>query len=399
MAKDHISEENDIGALVREMETAFISGGGTLTSKYVTSDLYDDINKIYAYLESKHWSGEQDSLGREKPFFNIVKSAVNVYYRATDLDRKHISIKAAKLSDTIPAFVAMVHLQEWMRRENFGAFLNNWGMDLAAFNSSIVKFIERDGKLHPMVIPWSRIICDQVDFASNPKIEILELTEAQLYQRVETHGYDAELVEKLCDARKARELTDKTQKDQKNNYIKLYEVHGNLPLSYVTGKDKDAHTYEQQMHVISFVERKEKGRYDDFTLVSGREEQDPYLLTSLLPSTDGSISLMGAVKNLFQAQWMLNHSAKSIKDTLDIGSKLFFQTADAHFVGRNVIKAVETGDIFVHAENKPLTQPGTKHQRRPGQSAVVEVAGLRDQRRVREHDGQHRAIGHRVASG
>lgn len=355
MSETYISEQNDVGQLVREMESAFTSGGGTLTSKYVTSDLYDDINKIYAYLESKHWTGEQDSLGRDKPFFNVVVAARNIYYRATDIDRKNINIKATKTKETIPAFMAQVHLANWMRRENFGAFLNDWGLDLAGFNSCVVKFIESKGKLHPMVVPWSRLICDQVDFDSNPKIEILELTEAQLYQRVETHGYDKDMVEKLCDALKARELTDGQDKDSKSNYIKLYEVHMNGKLSYITGKDKDQDTYVQQMHVISFVSSKEKGRYDDFTLVSGREDQDPYMLTSLLPNTDGSVSLNGAVKNLFQAQWMLNHTAKAIKDALDVSSKHIFQTADTNFVNRNVLTAVESGDIMIHDVNKPLS--------------------------------------------
>lgn len=350
------TDNKDICELIREAETAFISGGGTQTSKYVNSDLYDDISKIYAYLESKHWSGETDSQGREKPFFNIVIAARNVWYRATDIDRKDINVRATKASDTVSAFLATVHLQQWMRKDNFGAFLNDWGIDLAGFNSSVVKFIESKGELHAMVVPWSRLIVDQVDFASNPKIEILELTKAQLYQRIDTHGYDRDMVEQLCDALAARETTDGQDKDTKNNYIKLYEIHGNLPLSYLTGNDSDEDTYQQQMHIISFVASKEKGEFDDFTLYSGKETQDPYLLTCLLPNTDGSVSLMGSVKSLFESQWMLNHTAKSMKDQLDIASKLLFQTADTHFVGRNVLTAIEQGDILIHAVNQPLTQ-------------------------------------------
>lgn len=346
-------DNKDISELVREAETNFISGTGTLTSKYVTSDLYDDINKIYAYLESAHWTGDTDSRGRDKPFFNIVNGIRNIWYRATDLDRKNVNVKATKISHTVPALLATIHLQEWMRREDFGSFLNKWGMDLASFNSSVVKFIKNEGKLHPMIVPWSRLIVDQVDFDSNPKIEILELTESQLRQR---KGYNQDMVEKLCDALAARELTDTQDKDTKSDYIKLYEVHGNLPLSYLTGKESDTYKYEQQMHIISFVAKKETGQYDDFTLYAGREEKDPYILTSLLPNTDGSISLLGSVKTLFNAQWMINHTVKSIKDQLDIASKLLFQTSDTNYVNRNVLTAIESGDIMVHAINQPLTQ-------------------------------------------
>jgi len=352
----YLTENKDIGQLVREAESAFTSGGGTLMSKYVTTDLYSDINRIYAYLESKHISGDTDSLGRDKPFFNIVIAARNIYYRATDIDRKNIEVKATKSSDTVPAFLATVHLQNWMRKENYGAFLNDWGMELAAFNSAVVKHVESNGELHPMVVPWSRLIVDQVNFDANPKIEILELTQGELKRRVKTHGYDKKIVYNLCDSLEARETTDGQEKDQKANYIKLYEVHGLFPVSYLTGKDKDADKFEQQMHVISFLEGKEEGEYDDYTLVSGRESRDPYMLTSLLPATDGSISLNGAVKNLFDAQWMMNHTVKSIKDQRDVASKLIFQTADGTFVGRNVLSAIEQGDILIHAVNMPLTQ-------------------------------------------
>lgn len=345
------TEQDPIGAYVRQAETDFTSGGGTLTSKYVTSDLYEDINKIYAYLESKHTTGEKDTLGRDKPFFNIVLAARNIWYRATDIDRSNIEVTPSKSSHVVLAFIATVLLQNWMKKENFGAFLNDWGMDLASFNSSVVKFIEAEGKLHAMVIPWSRLICDMVNFDANPKIEILELTEGELYQR---KGYDADMIEKLCDALAARTTTDNTPIDHKSNYIKLYEVHGLFPLSYLTGKDADEDEYVQQMHVISYVASKEQGKFDDFTLYSGREAEDPYMLTSLLPNTDGSVSLNGSVKNLFTAQWMMNHTVKSIKDQLDLSSKVFFQTADATFVGRNVINAVEQGSILIHKPNEPI---------------------------------------------
>jgi hypothetical protein len=102
---------------------------------------------------------------------------------------------------------------------------------------------------------------------------------------------------------------------------------------------------------------KEKGKGEDvFTLYKGREEKDPFMLTWLIPSEDGSISLNGSVKNLFQAQWMVNHTKKAIKDQLDLASKLIFQTSDGNFIGQNALSAIETGDIMIHAVNQPLTQ-------------------------------------------
>jgi hypothetical protein len=345
--------EQSIGSLVRKAEQDFINGNITL-SKYVQESPYDDLAKIDAYLNSKHTSGDKDTLNRDKPFFNIVLAARNIWFRATDIDRKNIRIKATKAKELVASFLATIHLQEFMKKEDFGTFLNTWGLYLASYNSAICKFVEQDGHLHAMVMDWQKMIVDFIDFDSNAKIEILELTEAQLRQR---KGYDQDQVDALCRALSTRETPGKQKKDNKSNYIRLYEVHGNLPLSYLTGKEEDEYEYVQQMHVISFVAGKQKGRFDDYTLVSGREKQDPYMLTSLIKSTDGSISLNGSVKNLFEAQWMQNHTVKAIKDQLDLASKLIFQTNDSNFANKNALSAIESGDIMVYAlDRNPLTQ-------------------------------------------
>lgn len=200
-------------------------------------------------------------------------------------------------------------------------FLNEWGRALASYGSAVVKFIESEGQLHSMVIPWNRLIVDQIDFDNDVVIEVLELTPAQLKKR---KGYDQEIVDKLIDSVTVRETLGKQRKDNKLNFIKLYEVHGELPLSYITGKDKDDDTYVQQMHVISYVESKEKGKFDDFTLFKGREAKNPYMITHLIKE-DGRTQSIGAVENLFEAQWMVNtlqsKSRTSLTLLLNLSSK------------------------------------------------------------------------------
>lgn len=346
-----MSYKPNICEMVRDLEQDY-TFGKTKSSKYVEKSMYEDLCTIDAYLNSKHVSGPTDSLGREKPFFNIVTAAVNIWFRSTDIDTRNIKIKATKSGDVLAAFLATVHIQDWMRRENFAMFINDWGRALARYGSSVPKFVEKDGKLHCNVIPWQRLIVDPVDFENNIKVEILEYTEAQLYQQ---EGYDKEIVEKLCDAQSSRETIDGTDKDNKDNYIKLYEVHGLLPLSFLTDKEEDDDTYVQQMHVVSFIAGKEKGEFDDYTLIKGKEAKDPYMLTHLIKE-DGQTLSIGAVQHLFEAQWMMNHTAKSIKDYLDITSKLILQTSDGTFLNNNALTAIENGDILIHKPDQPITQ-------------------------------------------
>lgn len=346
-----IEINSNIGELVRSSEQNFTSGTTTM-SKYVTENIYEDISKIDAYLSSRHISGEKDSLDRTKPFFNIVVAKRNIWFRATDIDRRNIKIGATKRSDLVTSFLANAKLQDWMKKANFGQFLNDWGIGLAGYGSYISKFVESDGNLYAMTIPWQRIICDSVDFENNPKIEILELTPSQLRKR---KGYDKDMVESLITSQlEARELTDGQRKDNKDDYIKLYEVHGELPLSWLTEKEEDENEYVQQMQVVSFVADKE-GVYNDYALYKGREEKDPYMITHLLKK-DGYTLSDGSVKSLFQAQWMMNHTIKSIKDQLDLASKLIFQTSDGNYIGQNALNAIENGQILIHKQNEPLTQ-------------------------------------------
>ena len=342
----------NIGSLVRQLEQDDQDGSTTI-SKYVEFNQRENLDKIDAYLNSKHISGEEDSMGRSKPFFNIVTAATNIWYRATDIDRKNIRIIPTKLSDETTSFLATILLQEWMRKEAFGRFLNDWGLSLARYGSTILKFVEKGGELHSKVMPWANMIVDPVDFDANPKIERLWLTPAQLLKR---KGYDKKFVLELIDAVETRETADGQDKDDKVGYIPIYEIHGELPLSYLTEDEKDDKEFVQQMHAISYVESKETdNEYDDYTLVSGKEKKDPYMITHLIEA-DGRTQSIGAVEHLFQAQWMQNHSSKVIKDNLDLASKLIFQTSDGNFVGQNALQSIENGDILIHKQGNPLTQ-------------------------------------------
>jgi hypothetical protein len=348
-------EKISVHETIRKAEQNYTNGSTTL-GKYVSWSMHDTIETIDAYLNSKHVSGPVDSLGRDKPFFNIVSAATNIWYRATDLDRKDIRYVPTKSSSVVLAFVANVLLQNWMTKSRFGVFLNQWGRALARYGSVVLKFVEKDGELVASVIPWNRFIADPVQFDALPRIEKFYLTPAQLRRMPE---YNQNMVESLINGLGSRETIDGQQKDNMSEFVELYEVHGELPVALLEDDPQAADedkwiTYRQQMHVVSFIEGKD-GQFDDYTLFKGKEAQDPYLITHLIEE-DGRTLGIGAVEYLFDAQWMVNHTAKNMKDTLDLSSKLIMQTADANFVGRNVLNAIETGDILVHAPDKPLTR-------------------------------------------
>lgn len=333
--------------LVKERENNYINGNTEL-SKYVSYSQYENINKIEAYLYSKHVSGDTDALGREKPFFNIVTAACNIWYRATDIDRKNIKFKATKSTDVLPAFLANIILQDWMKKSRFGVFLNDWGRTLAKYGSCVSKFVEVDGELLVSVVPWGKLITDSVDFENNVRIERQYYTPAQLRLNP---VYDQEVVEKLIEnSKQVRTIMGGQTVDTLADYIEVYEVQGNLPKSYLTDDEEDDEEYVNQIHIISYDTDS-----NDYHLYKGRLKKLQHIKTDLIKE-DGRAMGIGAVEHLFEAQWMVNHSAKLIKDQLDLVSKVIFQTSDTNYVGRNALQNIENGDIMIHAINQPLTQ-------------------------------------------
>src|SRR3990167_8898426 len=136
-----MSDKQSIHELIREAEENYKTGK-TRLGDYVEWSMRDTVEKIIAYSNSKPTTGETDSLGRKKPFFNIVTAAVNIWYRATDIDRKDIVVLPNSSSTVVAAFLANVILQQWMKKARFGVFLNEWGRTLAQYGGAIVKFVE-----------------------------------------------------------------------------------------------------------------------------------------------------------------------------------------------------------------------------------------------------------------
>lgn len=354
------NSEQSICEIVRKAEANYVSGS-TQISEHVNFSMKDTIDTIDAYINSRFISGNEDDLGRPKPFFNIVLAVRNIWLRATDLDRKNIRIKATKSSQYLMAFLANIHLQHWMRKINFGTFLNEWGRTLATYGSAVSKFSEKDGELIAEVIPWSRLLVDSVDFENNPKIEKLYFTPSQLRANP---NYDPEMVNSLIeDSKQTRRNWSSQQKDNKSDYICIYEVHGNLSQATYNEskgyevKEGDDKIFFQQMHVISFNGK--RGKYNDYTLYCGKEKQDPYVITHLIRE-DGRTLSIGPVESLFDAQWMANDNAVLIKNQLELASKIIFQTADPNFLGRNVLTQIQNGTILQHSPNMPITQVNNK---------------------------------------
>lgn len=339
--------------LVEDQISDYISKRVSVTDVYEHSQ-YQTLQQVENFIHSRFGSGQLDSRGNPKPFFNITVGKRNIAVRATDIDRKDITMQAPDSDEYFRAFVASKFNHQLMKKMRMQDYLNEWGEALPTYGSAITKIVENKDGLHIKICDWMTTVCDPANFDSAPVIEKLTLTPGELREKT-SEGWDADQIEALIDAKlePRTNLKGKTVY-QEPGYITVYEVHGKLPSAYLlkTPRSRDWKTYKRQMQVISMVED-DKERID-FTLYKGKESKNPYSI-SHWKKVAGRTLGVGVVEDMFEPQIWSNYSVKQMKDQLDLASKTIYQTADGNFAARNVLTNLQNGDFLVHAVNSPVT--------------------------------------------
>jgi hypothetical protein len=102
---------------VRETRDNYRSDTVQITPGYEFSQ-YETLRTIELYHNSHFLSTNKDSLGREKPFYNITKFRVNVAMRATDLDTKDVHIESDRPGDEafVQSFLLSLKNRIWMKQ-------------------------------------------------------------------------------------------------------------------------------------------------------------------------------------------------------------------------------------------------------------------------------------------
>jgi hypothetical protein len=186
-------------SVIEQQIDNYISEKVTITDAHQFSQ-YETIQQIENFMHSKFTSGQVDSRGNPKPFFNITKGNVNIAVRATDIDRKDIKMKESGSDDYFRAFVALKYNQELMKQMRLQDYLNEWGEDLPQNGSVVTEVIEKSKESKMSVTDWSTSVCDPASFDSAPFIKMLTLTPGELRLK-EKEKWDADVIEALIEAK------------------------------------------------------------------------------------------------------------------------------------------------------------------------------------------------------
>ncbi len=172
------------------------------------------INRNYNYYHSNFESGEFDSQGFKKYFFNINRNPCNVSTKAIDFDTKDIVFQTAPGGDYLQTWFFERDLRFWFKDIGFGSVLNRIFEELPKFGTSVIKLIAN--KIY---------FVDLRNFIVDPYADTLE----KAGYIIETHKYNLLEFEKIAEKQEwCEEGVAKLKADLKKNksFIRVFERYG-----------------------------------------------------------------------------------------------------------------------------------------------------------------------------
>jgi hypothetical protein len=304
----------------------------------------DLLRRIELYFNSRFETGEFDSQGFKKFFYNIVQFPVDIEGKATDIDTKDYKfLPEDGLKYETGTFLIQKEFTNWMKENKWGQKLNSIVRDRPKYGTIVLKKVKdtiKQVSLHNLV--------------NDPTVEWLWQGPV-----IETHVYTStELQSMPWDKAKIQEIIDLYEKDLEENQIVVHERYGYCKLKDVepeTKQDKVIYAFvvaagvdKKQLDSIGKVER-EMGKvlyYKEIT--PPKDEKDlgdfPYR-ESHRRKMHGRWLGIGKVEELFDPQIRMNELQNIKSKGLYWSSLQLFQSRDKT-VARNMLEDVLNGEIL-----------------------------------------------------
>lgn len=323
---------SDLKTRIKDFESSIkITDGYSFNTKKT-------INKIELYRASKFESGEYDSQGDKKFFFNIIAPMCGNATKFIDIDRKDVIIKPLDGEDErVRAMLYSTLLRQYMDRRNIGLLFNKCSDTLPWYGSFIVKKVGDKIKYVPLKnIYFDPAVSnkdDSYDLNSPYVIEEHYMTESELRDMVK-NGWNKEAVEKIIE-----------YSEKNNEQIKVYEYYSYFDSeSWGDGADN-----ENYFKGVVFV-----GECDEETILfKEKVDKFPYKKVDFITIEGRGLGL-GITEQSFDGQIRWNEMANQKAKSMKLSSKHIFQTRDVQIEG-NILTDVLDGDILkVRSEITPV---------------------------------------------
>lgn len=345
----------DLYGYIKQIEEEYISRPITIVDGYDFLQ-YETLRKCELYSNSKFVSGDKDSLGRKKRFFNIVNGKKDIAKRATDLDTKDIKLTTDEPDDFTRVYILQKKIKNWMEESGFARFLNNAGETRPKYGGVIAKKTESKGKMKIDVVEWRNIITDQTDIENGFIIEKHFYTPSKLSKMKGIWDNVDEAIELATDSkRQANGNEVKTP----GKYVEIYEFHGDIPEAYIK-EGGDENEYVRYMIICAGATKSnERGeKYDSSIVLFQAEEKEipyKYLAWDKVP---GRALGKGIIEEGFEAQEGVNDAKMKELMAMELASKIIYKTDD-NKLGNNALTQMDNGHVIKLSKGTDFNQVNT----------------------------------------
>lgn len=345
------SEPQTIATLVHQIKYNF------LTREIETLDQtgynqYNTLKRIYLYLDNRFESGNKDSQGNRKYFYNLCNNRNDQATKNIDIDSRDIVPTATRdtEADYLKSFLLKAEWRQFVKDTRFGSKLNQLAEDLPRYGTVVWK--KTKSKELVRDVDLRDLICDPTAFQlkDGPVIERVMLRSSDLKKM---SAWDQEVVDLYLAAggRKTEPFMEATDTSLPQNYaidemvpeFPVYEFWGHVPETacpWVKNPDPNRTRYCQAV-----VGDDQVGQRDYiFFFKEVPEEQFPYKELHYR-RIKGRWLGQGNVERLFPLQERANELVNRFYRSIRIGTMHLFQTRDRLFT-RNVFSDLEDGDIL-----------------------------------------------------
>lgn len=349
----------NIFSTIRQELNDFINNSVNIVDGYDYNQL-ETVKKNHRYISSKYASDKLIN-GKKKIFFNIVKTPCQVASRFLNFDTKDIRLYATNPGSWLKTFLLEKELKNWFKKSVFASTLNEIAEKLPVYGSCVLKKTKNGADF-----------VDLRRLANDPTVKRITdsrfitithyFTEEQLRKKTKDGWENVEdAIAKFGSPYAPNSYEDNSidkNEIRSSKYIKVHERFGEVPLSWITGKEKDTEMV-RAVFIVAGAENyrtNEQGQYtgEEGTILFKSKWSGKYPFRDFhFYKVDGRWLGVGAVEDLWDTQERINELANIKRISMELSSMHIFQTRDKTIL-KNLMKDLENGAIIPAGPNGGL---------------------------------------------
>jgi hypothetical protein len=312
-------------------------------------NMREHLKRSFLYLNSQF--SEDNDNRTLRPFKNIILPILNIQFRTEGFDVKDIELYVDNPDEYFKSLLVRKYHTTWALAESIDSFIDEMVESYGSYGGALIR---KTKKAKPEVVDLRTLaFANQHSILDNPFGILHEMSFSELRDKAEQYGWGDEGSD--IDIEGLIQLAKKEGKD----CVKVYEVHGNLPIEWL--KDEDIVGISKkdvgQIQVVAEY-RNQDGKKAGVTLFRKKMPKLPFKFIKRDDVKNRALG-RGGVEELFEAQTWTNWDEVKIREMLDSASKTIHWSDDPSFKSRNNLNGVDNNEVLSLMEGRQIQQLNT----------------------------------------